>query len=34
MSGHPETERPFGIPVLSKPSTLSALASVLATLDD
>lgn len=34
MSGHPETERPFGIPVLSKPCTLSALASVLVTLDD
>lgn len=33
MSGHPETERPFGIPVLSKPCTLSALSSVLAALD-
>ncbi len=33
MSGHPETERPFGIPVLSKPCTLSTLASVLTTLE-
>lgn len=33
MSGHPETERPFGIPVLSKPCTLSALGSVLAALE-
>ncbi len=34
MSAHPDTERPFGIPVLSKPCTLSALAAVLASLGD